>query len=59
MKSLIFTDLETYEEFIYITNFNIISLKDYHKIKLHFIIYTIKYNLNSDIIKNIWHYVEN
>jgi len=56
MKANIFTDLETYEEFVFIQNFGIITLKDYQKIILHFVLYLhyLKININNDIIQIIW-----
>lgn len=59
MKPYIFTDLETYEEFVLIDNFGIITLKDYNKMKLHIVLYTKYLNIqvNKDIILNIWKYI--
>jgi len=60
MEPYIFTDLETYEEFIYTTNFGIITLKDYNKMKLHLILYNYYLNIeiNEDIMINIWKYIK-
>lgn len=60
MEPYIFTDLETYEEFIYTTNFGIITLKDYNKMKLHLILYNYYLNIeiNKDIMINIWKYIK-
>lgn len=60
MKSYIFTDLETYQEFILIDNFGIITLNDYFKIKFHIVLYNhyLNITINKDIMENIWKYIK-